>query len=138
MDSYEYRATAQEGAAAHERGDSHAAAAIFNRLSADASLSDLDRALMARNLAFVLSAAGSANSEVEAAYDRGIALEAPWYRGLVRESKAAWLAEIGRSDAAIALYDTLLAEIWPLADERDRWLKHRTTLFRAGEVRATH
>jgi hypothetical protein len=130
MDSYEYRAMAQEGAALHERGEWRAAAAIFERLVADQSLPDLDRSMMARNLATVLTSAGRAPNEVEAAFDRGIALEQRWFRGLVRESKAAWLAEIGRTDGAIAVYDSLLAEAWPMADERDRWVHHRTILFR--------
>jgi hypothetical protein len=132
MDSYEYRATAQEGAKLHERGEWRAAAAIFDRLSSDSSLPDLDRSMMARNLATVLNSAGRSPNEVENAFDRGIALEQRWFRGLVREAKAEWLAEIGRSDGAIAVYDSLLAEAWPMADERDRWLHHRTTLFRAG------
>jgi len=133
MDSYEYRAMAQEGARLHEGGEWSAAAAVFDRLAADSSLPDLDRSLMARNLATVLSTAGASTIEVESAYDRGIDLERRWYRGLVRESKAVWLAEIGRSDAAIAIYDELLAEEWPMADDRDRWLHNRTALFRARE-----
>jgi hypothetical protein len=134
VDSYEYRATAQEGARRHDSGDWRGAAAIFDRLAADVHLPDLDRAMMARNLATVLAAMGVPELEVEAAYDRGVILETPWYRGLVRESKAAWLAEIGRTDAAIAVYDELLREAWPMADDRDRWLHHRTTLFRAAHV----
>jgi hypothetical protein len=133
MDSYEYRATAQEGAQLHERGEWRAAAAIFDRLASDSSLPDLDRSMMARNLATVLSSAGRSSSEVEAAFDRGIVLEQRWFRGLVREAKAEWLAEIGRSDGAIVVYDSLLAEAWPMADERDRWLHHRTALFRGAE-----
>jgi hypothetical protein len=133
MDSYEYRATAQEGARLHEGGDWSAAAAIFDRLATDGSLPDLDRSLMARNLATVLSIAGASTIEVEGAYDRGVELERRWFRGLVRESKANWLAEIGRSDGAIAIYDELLGEEWPMADERDRWLHNRTMLFRARE-----
>lgn len=131
MDSYEYRATAQEGARLHDGGDWSAAAAIFDRLTSDGSLPDLDRSLMARNLATVLSTAGASTIEIEGAYDRGIELERRWFRGLVRESKAVWLAEIGRSDAAIAIYDELLAEEWPMSDDRDRWLHNRTALFRA-------
>jgi hypothetical protein len=134
MDSYEYRATAQEGARLHDGGDWSGAAAIFDRLATDGSLPDLDRSLMARNLATVLSTAGASTIEVEGAYDRGIELERRWYRGLVRESKAVWLAEIGRSDGAIAIYDELLGEEWPMADDRDRWLHNRTALFRADET----
>lgn len=128
MDYAQYVTFVREAAALHEAGAYHDAARAFLRLADDATLPDLDRAMMESNLAGALAAARAAEADIEAAYDRGIALEERWHRARVLEAKAVWLAEAGHRDRAVAVYQGLLQQAWARMDDRDRWSRNIAAL----------
>ena len=120
MDSRQYASTVYAAAARYEAGDAAEALALFERIVADPDVPDLDRCTMAVNIANVLTGSGGAEADIEAAYDRAIELERPWLRGFATESKAVWLATVGRSWEARDLLQTLRREPWLTFTERDR------------------
>lgn len=128
MDYTQYVAFVREAAALHEARAYVDAAQAFARLADDATLPDLDRAMMESSLAAAFSASRAAEADIEAAYDRGIALEARWHRAGVLESKAVWLARAGHRDRAVAVYQGLLQQAWARMDQRDRWSRNIAAL----------
>lgn len=127
MDHQEYSDLTQQANAAFEEGRAQEAVQIFHRLINSATLPQVDRSVMAVNLATVLQKSGADARQVEAAYDQGIALEQPVYRSFVREHKASWLNESGRPGDAAMIYRQLLAEHWPSSSERLRF-QHNLTI----------
>ncbi|MGC0143644.1 hypothetical protein [Pseudactinotalea sp. Z1732] len=127
MDHQEYSDLTQQANAAFEEGRAQEAVQIFHRLISSATLPQVDRSVMAVNLATVLQKSGADARQVEAAYDQGIALEQRVYRSFVREHKASWLDESGRPGEAAMIYRQLLAEHWPSSSERLRF-QHNLTL----------
>ncbi len=119
MDYQEYHAAANLANAHYESGNAAEALRLFERLIADHELPDLDRSSMASNVAVVLTAQGAPESEIQAAYDRGIELERRWLRGAVIQRKAAWLVTVGRSWEARDLLVRLRCEAWLNMYERD-------------------
>jgi len=128
MDHEHFVQIAQEADAAFEAGRHDEAAGTFQNLAQSSALPDIDRSMMAINLATVLQKMRADPRQIEWAFDQGIALERRWYRGTVREHKAAWLAQVGRTTEAAALYQQLLAEGWASSGERSRWQHNVTTL----------
>ncbi|MBD5787488.1 tetratricopeptide repeat protein [Cellulosimicrobium terreum] len=128
MDFDEYALVMRSAADAHESGRTEEATDAYRRLLEDPGLADVDRAMVAVNLATALTAAGAPHSEVEGVYDRGVGFESRWQRGFATESKAVWLAGLGRVDAARRVYQGLLAQGWASMDERRRWSHNVETL----------
>jgi len=120
MDNAEFTALSLDLAARHERGDHEAASAMCAAIVADESVPDLDRSLMARNLATILGQSGATSDQIEAAYDRAIRLEHRWLRSYAREHKVAWLAEVGRPGDAIVILEQLIDEPWLQLADRAR------------------
>lgn len=128
MDHDEYVRIAEEADAAFEAGRHDEAARTFQDLVHSSALPDMDRSVMAINLATVLQKMRADPRQIEWAFEQGIALERRWYRGNVREHKAAWLAQVGRTVEAAALYQQLLTEGWASSGERKRWQHNVTAL----------
>jgi len=128
MDHERYVQIAHEADAAFGDGRHDEAARTFQDLVRSSALPDMDRSVMAINLATVLQKMGADPRQIEWAFDQGIALERRWYRGNVREHKAAWLAQEGRTTEAAALYQQLLTEGWASSGERSRWQRNVTAL----------
>ncbi len=120
MDSQEYFAAVRLAAERFEAGDTGEARAVFERIVADDAVPELDRNMMGINLATVLTKAGAAETEIEAAYDRAIELEQRWMRGFATESKAVWLASAGRAWEARELLAWLRGQPWLTFGDRDR------------------
>ncbi|MBD8077827.1 hypothetical protein [Cellulosimicrobium arenosum] len=121
MDYDEFAQAMRAASDAHEAGRSSEAVDTYRRLLDDPTLADVDKAMVAVNLATVLSAVGAPNSEIEGVYDRGISVESRWMRGFATESKAVWLAGLGRVDAARRVYQSLLGQGWASMSDRHRW-----------------
>lgn len=120
MDSKQYASTVYAAAARYEAGDAAEALALFQSIVADPEVPDLDRCTMAVNVATVLTGSGAPESDIEAAYDRGIELEQPWLRGFAVESKAVWLASVHRTWEARDILLRLRGEPWLTFTDRDR------------------
>lgn len=96
---------ANAGNALFEAGDIDGAIAAFEEL-VKSDISDIDKSIMSYNIAKVCEKGGYIDLALEW-LDYGIALEAPHLRCLVREHKAAFLAERHRDAEAIAIYEAL-------------------------------
>ena len=120
MDSQGFNAQVYLGASRYEAGDYAGARVVFEALLADPTIPDLNRSYMAVNLASALTAAGTPEAEIEAAYDRGIELEKPWLRMTVSEAKVAWLISQGRAWQARDMLLHLRDQRWLTFEERDR------------------
>ena len=120
MDSKQYASTVYAAAARYEAGDTAEARVLFESIVADPDVPDLDRCTMAINVATVLTGSGAPEADLEAAYDRGIEFERPWLRGFAAESKAVWLATVGRTWEARELLQALRREPWLTFSDRDR------------------
>lgn len=120
MEIAEFTTRMHELAERHEAGDTVWAITACEGLLADPSVPDLDRSIVAINLATLLQAKGASAVQVEAAYDQAIRLEHRWLRCYAREHKVAWLAQVGRTDAAATILDDLLEESWLQLADRDR------------------
>jgi hypothetical protein len=117
MEYHEYDRRVKEATGLSQAGDQAQASAVFESLADDTSLTDMDRAFMYYNAAVSRDAVGSPD-EVERLFDRGIALERPWYRSTVREGKAKWLEKEGRLEEAVAIYSELVGEGWLTSGQR--------------------
>jgi len=120
VDSRQYASTVYAAVSRFEAGDAAEARAMFERIVADPEVPDLDRCMMALNVANILSSSGAAEADIEAVYDRAIQFERPWLRGFAAESKAAWLAAVGRTWEARDMLQSLRQEPWLTFSERDR------------------
>ncbi len=105
MDYTKYAALAQQGAENVEKGDYEAALEVFRALIAS-DISDVDKASMCYNAAFVLEKLGR-ETETLACYDRGMSYERMHSRSFVAEHKAAYLSRIGRQKDSLRLYEEL-------------------------------
>jgi hypothetical protein len=112
-----------------DRGD-YADAVTVLRPWMDSGLPPFEKTIVSYNLAQVYAHLQQA-AEVIAWFDRGIALERPLRRTLLAEGKAAWLANNGRGDEAVALWLALLGEDLLDADGRARVEANLATTLKA-------
>lgn len=117
MDFLDYDRAVKQGAALSQAGDHAGASELFASLADDPSLTDMDRVYMLHNAAVSRQQVGPAE-QTEALFDRGIPLERRWYRSILREAKAKWLAGVGRSDDAADIYVELVQEGWMTTGQR--------------------
>ena len=116
MDYQDYVDQANAANVLYEAGDIDGAIAGFESL-VKSDISDIDKSLMAHNVARVCIKGGHIDAALEW-FDYAIALEAPLCRCLIQEHKAAYLAELRRDAEAIALYEAIY--ILPYATEADK------------------
>jgi hypothetical protein len=112
-----------------DRGD-HADAVTVLRPWMDSGLPPFEKTIVAYNLAQVYAHLQQP-AEVIAWFDHGIALERPLRRTLLAEGKAAWLANNGRGDEAVALWLALLGEDLLDAEGRARVEANLATTLKA-------
>lgn len=131
MENAAFIAGVNEVAHRQEAGDLAGAIAGCEDLLADASLPDLDRSIVAINLATVLQISGGSPAQIEAAYDQAVRLEQRWLRCFAREHKVAWLVQVGRSAEATSILEDLRAEPWLQLADRE-WIGQNLAALRAG------
>lgn len=117
MEYRDYEAAVQRAAELSRAGDQGGAGGVFLQLAAEPSLTDMDRAIMLFNASQCLQQVAPAE-EIERIYDAAIAIERKWCRERSREAKANWLAGVGRTEEAVALYTELMAEPWVTMGQR--------------------
>ena len=113
-----------------EQGDHASALAILKGLI-DGDLPELDKAMMAMNVAIVCQKLGQ-DADVLAWYDYGMGLEAPFMRFSVAEGKAAYLVSKGRKAEALAIYEGLLKESFLMFRDRDRIQQYIAAVKKSG------
>jgi predicted negative regulator of RcsB-dependent stress response len=118
MEYQTYSDRINEGSRLLDAGDLAGAAAIFEAL-ASSEISDLDKALMAHNAAVVCERMQQQDAAI-GWYDYGIAYEAPYFRFMLNEKKAEYLARLGRKDEAIAIYEDLLQQPYLMEHDKER------------------
>jgi hypothetical protein len=118
MDSEQYHQAAKSAADLVDKGDYVAALEVLRSL-VESDLPDLDRSVMAVNMATVCDKMGQVPDAL-GWYDYGIALEYPLMRCFVTERKAEYLIGKGRKAEAVAVYETLLPEPFLTLGERER------------------
>jgi tetratricopeptide (TPR) repeat protein len=106
MDYERYVELAGEGAQLVEAGEHEQALTVFRSLLTT-DISDLDKASMCYNMAFIYEKMGE-EREALASYDRGIGYERKHSRTQVAEHKAAYLARLGRTRESVRLYEEVL------------------------------
>lgn len=89
--------------------------ALYQLILSD--ISDLDKSGICANLADVYDRMGK-TEEALAWFDKGIAIEQVYCRFEVTEKKAEYLAQLGHSNDAIGIYESLLKE--PFLREREK------------------
>ena len=114
----EYTRQAQLCANLVDKGDYDGGLAALRPLI-DGDLPDLDKSIMAVNMATVLDRKGL-EAEALQWYDYGIGMERPHSRCFVAESKAEYLVRKGRYAEAAAIYAALLPEPFLQMQDRER------------------
>ena len=127
MDYADYVKQAEAAARLVESGDYQRARELLEQLI-EAELSDRDKAMMSLNLAVVADKAGEM-AEALRWYDRGIAYERAHGQVFVAECKAAYLAQQGRLQESLALYESLLGRSGIDETTRER-LRHNIELLK--------
>jgi tetratricopeptide (TPR) repeat protein len=94
--------------------------ALFQLIMSD--ISDIDKAAMCAQLAVVYDRLRN-EKEALAAFDKGISFEQNWFRYEIAEKKAQYLSQLGRSDQAIPIYESLLKQPFISEGEKDRMRK---------------
>ena len=87
-------------------------------------ISEIDKADMCVNLAVVYDRMGN-TSEAMAWYDKGIAYEQNYCRFVVAEKKAHYLSQLGLSNQAVPIYESLMKQPFVSESEKERM---RTTI----------
>lgn len=106
MDYQTYTQRAQQAAQLVETGAYEQAHELLRQLVAS-DISERDKAIMCLNLAIVADKLGQ-TTEALRWYDEGMAYESRHGQVFVAESKAIYLAEQGKAEESLALYETLL------------------------------
>ncbi len=127
MDYQQYVTLAHQGSELVESGDYEAALTIFRNLIAS-DISDLDKASMCYNAAFVLEKLGR-EEETLSTYDRGMSYERMHGRNFVAEHKAAYLSRIGKDKDSLRLYEALRLRA-SLTEEEKYRIRHNITTLR--------
>jgi tetratricopeptide (TPR) repeat protein len=86
-------------------------------------ISEIDKADLCTNLAIVYDRLGN-TGEALAWYDKGISYEQNYFGFDVAEKKAQYLSQLGRSDQAIPIYESLLKQ--PSLREREKERMRKT------------
>lgn len=97
-------------AAQHVEGDKdyNAALDIFEQLL-QSDISDLDKAVVCHNVAVLYDKVGQV-ADALAWYDEGIAYEQPYFRYHIAHKKAVYLAQQGRFQDSLQLFESLLSQ----------------------------
>ena len=126
MDFQQYFDSAKRASDLVEQGD-HAQALTILQSLIESDLPDLDKAMMAMNIAIISEKLGR-ESDALAWYDYGIGLETPLMRFAVAEAKAAYLISKNRRPEALAIYQSLLPEPFLMLRDHDRLSTYARTL----------
>jgi tetratricopeptide (TPR) repeat protein len=118
MEFEEYRQLTQQAATLVGEGRFGQAIDVLNRLIGS-NISDRDKAMMCLNLAFVYDKMDK-SPEALTWYDQGIAYERRHCQFHVTESKAAYLANQGRIDESLAIYEELARQPYLLESDKER------------------
>jgi tetratricopeptide (TPR) repeat protein len=107
---YETYSQLMQQAAQHVEGDKdyNAALDVFERLL-QSDISDLDKAAVCHNVAVLYDKVGQVEDAL-AWYDEGIAYEQPYFRYHVAHKKAVYLAQQGRFQDSLELFEGLLSQ----------------------------
>jgi tetratricopeptide (TPR) repeat protein len=96
-------------------------------------VSDIDKARICEDMAAIYDRMGDTD-EALSWYDKGIALEQTYSRFEVTEKKAQYLSQIGRSQAAVPIYENLMKQAY--IGEVDRERMRRTIQTMLGKTMA--
>lgn len=96
----------------------------------ESDISDIDKAIMCHNAAVVCEKMGLID-DMLGWYDTGIDYEAPYYRYMVQEYKAGWLASNGRQAEGLAIYESLVEQPYVMEVDRNRFL-YNINVLRGG------
>jgi tetratricopeptide (TPR) repeat protein len=94
--------------------------ALYQLILSD--ISDIDKAEMCANLAVVYDRMGNTDDAM-AWYEKGISYEQNYYRFDVAEKKAQYLSQLGRSNQAVPIYESLMKEPFVSEVEKERMRK---------------
>ena len=85
-------------------------------------ISDIDKVSICANLATVYDRMGITESAISW-FDKGIDLELIYCRFEVTEKKAQYLSQLGRSNEALPIYETLISQPFVSEADKDRMRK---------------
>jgi tetratricopeptide (TPR) repeat protein len=94
--------------------------ALYQLILSD--ISDIDKAEMCANLAVVYDRMGNTDDAM-AWYEKGISYEVNYYRFDVAEKKAQYLSQLGCSNQAVPIYESLMKEPFVSEVEKERMRK---------------
>jgi len=94
--------------------------ALYQLILSD--ISDIDKAEMCSNLAVVYDRMGHTD-EALVWYEKGISCEQNYYRFAVTEKKAQYLSQLGQSNQAVPIYESLMKEPFVSEAEKERMRK---------------
>jgi hypothetical protein len=94
-------------------------------------ISDIDKTGICANLATVYDRMGNTESAISW-YDKGIDLEQIYCRFEVSEKKAQYLSQLGRSQEAVPIYETLITQ--PFISEADKERMRKTIQILLGKT----
>jgi tetratricopeptide (TPR) repeat protein len=103
-----------------ERRHNEAIEALYQMLLSD--ISEIDKADCCVNLAVVYDQMGDTDEAI-AWYEKGISYEQTYCRYEVTEKKAHYLSQLGHSNQAVPLYESLLTQPYITESEKDRMRK---------------
>ena len=126
MEYQEYVRSAQRASKLVESGNYEGAIQVLRKL-VSSDISRIDKAMMCLNLAIVYDKMGRLE-EALIWYDEGIGYERSHDRHYVAESKAAYLAEKGRYQAALDEYERLLTRTGLTESDKRRIERQVATL----------
>ena len=87
-------------------------------------ISDVDKADLCAKLAAVYDRMGNTDEAINW-YEKGIAYEQNYCRYEVSEKKAQYLSQLGRSDQAVSIYESLMKQ--PFVSEAEKERMRKTT-----------
>jgi len=126
LDYDKYYEMAHQAGKLVEEGKHDEALTILRSLLND-DISDLDKAMMAYNMAVVYEKQGS-EEEALAYYDRGVSYERLHSRCFVAEHRAAYLSRIERNEESLRAYQELLPRSYLTEAEKYRFGLNIATL----------
>jgi tetratricopeptide (TPR) repeat protein len=97
-----------------------AVVALYQLILSD--ISDIDKAEICANLAVVYDRMGNTD-EALVWYEKGISYEQNYYRFEVAEKKAQYLSQLGQSNQAVPIYESLMKEPFVSEAEKERMRK---------------
>lgn len=118
MNYDEYVDTAQRAGQEYEAGRHEEALAIFRTL-VTSDISDLDKAMMYRNMGVIQEEIGR-EQDALSSYDRGAGYERMHGRIMVAEMKASYLYRLGRLAESLREYEGLLLRPSLTEEEKNR------------------